>query len=109
MAAYHRTKDRLHRTRLQAVRVYGRGYAVTETYTRTGCDRSSLMEWCRADQQHRLAGLDRPSRRGLLVWVTYQSVVSKYPLFDCAASASIVPPWWSNPAMTGGAGVRDPA
>ncbi len=58
MAAYHRTKDGLHRTRLQAVRLYGLGYAVTEIQTITGCARSSLMEWCRAYVEHGVAGLD---------------------------------------------------
>ena len=57
MAAYHRTKDGLHRTRLQAVRLYGLGYAVTEIQTITGCARSSLMEWCRAYLAHGVAGL----------------------------------------------------
>ncbi|MDP9310830.1 MAG: helix-turn-helix domain-containing protein [Chloroflexota bacterium] len=57
MAAYHRTKDGLHRTRLQAVRLYGLGYAVTEIQTITGCARSSLMEWCRAYLEHGVAGL----------------------------------------------------
>ncbi len=58
MAAYHRTKDGLHRTRLQAVRLYGLGYPVAEIQTITGCARSSLMEWCRAYLEHGAAGLD---------------------------------------------------
>ncbi len=57
MAAYHTTNDGLYRTRLQAVRLYGLGYAVTEIQTITGCARSSLMEWCRAYIQHGVAGL----------------------------------------------------
>ena len=64
MAAYHRTKDGLHRTRLQAVRRYGRGYPVTEIQTITGCARSSLMEWCRAYLEHGLAGLNDRRRGG---------------------------------------------
>ncbi len=64
MAAYHRAKDGLHRTRLQAVRLYGLGYAVTEIQTITGCARSSLMEWCRAYVEHGVAGLDDRRRGG---------------------------------------------
>ncbi len=64
MAAYHRTKDGLQRTRVQAVRLYGLGYAVTEIQTITGCARSSLMEWCRAYLEHGLAGLDDHRRGG---------------------------------------------
>lgn len=57
MAAYHSSKDGLHRTRLQAVRLYGLGYRVTEIQTITGCARSSLMEWCRTYLEHGLSGL----------------------------------------------------
>ncbi len=56
-AAYHRTKDGLHRTRLQAVRLYGLGSPMTESQTITRCARSILMEWCRAYLEHRVVGL----------------------------------------------------
>ncbi len=57
MAAYHTTRDGLHRTRLQAVRLYGLGYRVADIETITGCARSSLMEWCRAYLERGVAGL----------------------------------------------------
>jgi transposase len=46
--AYQQTRDGQTRTRYQAVRMYGQGYAVTEIGELTGCGYSSLMEWCRA-------------------------------------------------------------
>ena len=64
MAAYHQTKGGLHRTRLQAVRLYGLGYALTEVQIITGCARSSLMEWCRAYLEHGLVGLNDHRRGG---------------------------------------------
>jgi transposase len=48
LAAYHTARDGAHRTRLQAVRLYGIGYRVAQLVEITGCARSSLMEWCRA-------------------------------------------------------------
>jgi transposase len=54
LAAYHRTRDGAHRTRLQAVRLYGLGYRVPQIVEITGCARSSLMEWCAA---HRAGGI----------------------------------------------------
>lgn len=46
-AAYQATTDGPYRTRLQAVRLYGMGYAVTTITEITGAPRSSLMLWCR--------------------------------------------------------------
>jgi transposase len=74
MAAYHRAKDGLQRTRLQAVRLYGLGYAVTEIQTITGCARSSLMEWCRAYVEHGIAGLDDHRRGGNSAKLTHQQI-----------------------------------
>jgi transposase len=48
LAAYHNARDGAHRTRLQAVRLYGIGYQVSQIVEITGCARSSLMEWCAA-------------------------------------------------------------
>jgi transposase len=47
-SAYSVCKDGATRTRLQAVRLYGSGYATEEVMGITGCSRTSLMEWCRA-------------------------------------------------------------
>jgi transposase-like protein len=48
LKAYHVSKDASTRTRYQAVRLYGEGYAEKEIERITGCSRTSLMEWCRA-------------------------------------------------------------
>jgi transposase len=46
--AYALCKDGPTRTRYQAVRLYGEGYAVADIEQITGCSRTSLMDWCRA-------------------------------------------------------------
>lgn len=61
--AYSVCKDAQTKTRYQAVRLYGTGYAVTEIEAITGCSRASLMEWCRAYRQMGIAGL-LDKRRG---------------------------------------------
>ena len=48
LKAYQVSKDADTRTRYQAVRLYGEGYAEKEIKRITGCSRTSLMEWCRA-------------------------------------------------------------
>jgi transposase len=48
LKAYQASKDAGTRTRYQAVRLYGEGYAEKEIEQITGCSRTSLMEWCRA-------------------------------------------------------------
>src|SRR3712207_1987135 len=55
--AYERSKDGPTRTRLQAVRRYGSGYAVPQIQEITGCSRTSLMDWCRRYRTHGLTGL----------------------------------------------------
>lgn len=55
--AYELSKDVLARTRYQAVRLYGGGYAVSEIEAITGCRRSSLMEWCQDYRKNGVAGL----------------------------------------------------
>jgi transposase len=55
--AYSKTKDGSVRTRLQAVRLYGSGYAVAEIISITGCNRTSLMEWCRKFRQSGVTSL----------------------------------------------------
>jgi transposase len=55
--AYALCKDGPTRTRYQAVRLYGEGYAVADIEQITGCSRTSLMEWCRAYQQDPMHGL----------------------------------------------------
>lgn len=57
LAAYTATDDGPYRTRLQAVRLYGLGYTVREILTITGCNRTSLMEWCKAYQEQGVVGL----------------------------------------------------
>jgi len=55
--AYERSKDGPTRTRLQAVRLYGSGYAVPQVQAITGCSRTSLMDGCRRYRTHGLTGL----------------------------------------------------
>lgn len=43
--------------RLQAVRMYGTGYAVDTIINLTGCSWRSLMDWCQSYRQSGLAGL----------------------------------------------------
>jgi transposase len=45
------------RTRYQAVRLYGEGYPEKEIEQITGCNRTSLMEWCRAYREDPSQGL----------------------------------------------------
>jgi transposase len=55
--AYRQTKDAATRTRYQAVILYSQSYPVGEICQITGCQRSSLMEWCGKYRQHGVAGL----------------------------------------------------
>lgn len=55
--AYVQCKDGPTRTRYQAVRLYGGGYALEEVIDITGCGRSSLMDWCRTYRKHGIDGL----------------------------------------------------
>jgi len=55
--AYRDSRDGGERTRYQAVRLYGQQYAVEEICQITGCNRTSLMEWCRKYRQQGAAGL----------------------------------------------------
>jgi transposase len=55
--AYQASKDASTRTRYQAVRLYGEGYAEKEIERITGCSRTSLMEWCRAYRTDHSQGL----------------------------------------------------
>jgi len=57
LKAYQVSKDAGTRTRYQAVRLYGEGYAEKEIEQITGCSRTSLMEWCRAYRADRSQGL----------------------------------------------------
>ncbi len=62
--AYDRSKDGPTRTRYQAVRLYGTGYAVAQIQAITGCSRTSLMDWCRHYRTHGVAGLGDGRRGG---------------------------------------------
>lgn len=55
--AYQVSKDAATRTRYQAVRLYGEGYAEKDVEQITGCSRTSLMEWCRAYRKDHSQGL----------------------------------------------------
>jgi len=55
--AYRQCKDANTRTRYQAVRLYGEGRPEKEVEEITGCNRASLMEWCRAYRQDASQGL----------------------------------------------------
>jgi transposase len=55
--AYRQTKDAATRTRCQAILLYGQNYPVDEIGQITGCQRSSLMEWCRKYRQQGAAAL----------------------------------------------------
>jgi transposase len=57
LKAYQTCKDAGTRTRYQAVRLYGEGYAEQEIEQITGCSRTSLMEWCRAYRADHSQGL----------------------------------------------------
>jgi transposase len=57
LKAYRASKDAGTRTRYQAVRLYGEGYAEKEIERITGCSRTSLMEWCRAYRADQSQGL----------------------------------------------------
>ena len=62
--AYQRSKDGPTHTRVQAVRLYGSGYAVAQVQEITGCSRTSLMDWCRSYRTHGLSGLTDGRRGG---------------------------------------------
>jgi len=57
LQAYRGCKNAATRTRYQAVRLYGEGYPVKEIEQITGCNRTSLMEWCRAYREDHSQGL----------------------------------------------------
>ncbi len=55
--AYDKCKDGPTRTRYQAVRLYGTGYAASEIAAITGCGQSNLMSWCRIYRDQGVIGL----------------------------------------------------
>lgn len=55
--AYQHSRQGQERTRFQAVRLYGEGYAVAEIAKICGCTPSALMVWCRTYRQAGIAGL----------------------------------------------------
>jgi transposase len=74
LAAFHTTRDGAYRTRLQAVRLYGLGYAVPQIVEITGCARSSLMEWCAAYRAGGIAALADQRRGGNSAKLTREQV-----------------------------------
>lgn len=61
--AYRQCPDRQTCTRYQAVRLYGTGYALDAVKEITGCNTTSLMEWCQAYRTGRSDAL-KDKRRG---------------------------------------------
>jgi transposase len=57
LQAYGVGKGAATRTRYQAVRLYGEGYPEKEIEQVTGCNRTGLMEWCRAYRVDHSQGL----------------------------------------------------
>ena len=57
LGAYRVCKDAATRTRYQAVRLYGEDDPEQEIERITGCNRTSLMEWCRAYREDPSQGL----------------------------------------------------
>jgi len=55
--AYRESSDGAERTRYQAIRLYGQQYAVKEICQITGCNRTSLMEWCHKYRARGVTGL----------------------------------------------------
>jgi transposase len=55
--AYSQCREGPTKTRYQAVRLYGIGYAVSTIEAITGCSRPSLMAWCRAYRAGGVAAL----------------------------------------------------
>lgn len=56
-SAYHDSQDGATRTRYQAVRMYGRGYAVAAIMDICGCSQRSLQGWCQHYREEGLSGL----------------------------------------------------
>jgi transposase len=56
-SAYHHSRQGQERTRFQAVRLYGEGYAVADIEKICGCAPSALMVWCRTYRNKGIAGL----------------------------------------------------
>ena len=55
--AYRESKEAATRTRYQAVQLYVQRYPVPAICQITGCNRTSLMEWCRKYREQGVAGL----------------------------------------------------
>jgi transposase len=55
--AYDTAQGTRYQQRVQAVRLYGEGWAVTDIQDITGCSERSLMRWCERYRQNGLAGL----------------------------------------------------
>lgn len=55
--AYLHCQDGATRTRYQAVRLYGLGYAVAEVMQICGCSQRSLLDWCHRYRAEGIAGL----------------------------------------------------
>jgi transposase len=55
--AYRNCRDGATRTRYQAIRLYGTGYAVADILRICDCSQRSLLEWCQRYQAEGIAGL----------------------------------------------------
>ena len=72
--AYQCSKDGPTRTRYQAVRLYGTGYAVKEVEGITGCSRTSLMDWCRTYREKGITGLIDKRKGGNCAKLTAEQI-----------------------------------
>jgi transposase len=55
--AYDGTRDTRYQQRVQAVRLYGEGWTVSDIQSLVGCSERSLLRWCERYRQHGLVGL----------------------------------------------------
>jgi transposase len=75
--AFKESGDGILRTRLQAVRLYGSGYAIADIIAITGCSRRSLLRWCQQylrDGSARLVDQRQGGNRALLSDVQLEDV-----------------------------------
>lgn len=107
-AVYERCAQGAMRTRLQAVRLYGSGYATEEVTEITGCPRRTLLRWCEAYRRAGLAGLvdkRQGGNRALLSQAQIVDVAHKlqqYRPVDVLGPAGVATPsgqYWTVPDL----------
>ena len=95
--AYHNCQAAQTRTRYQAVRLYGQGYATREIEAICGCSRSSLMAWCRSYQAAGVTGLVDQRRGGNRARLTAVQIERLQYLLDSYTPGQL----WSAVACVG--------